>query len=58
MQKDAIKLYDYELDFIKDTKWVGKSINYVNKSLNDNDLGNDIDNYLYDDGKHKYKSIN
>ena len=57
VQKEVIKQCNYEIDLLKETEWVSKSINYVNKFLNDNNLGNDRNNYLYDDGKYIHYAI-
>ena len=57
VQKEVIKQCNYEIDLIKETEWVSKSINYVNKFLNDNNLGNASNNYLYDDGKYLHYAI-
>ena len=57
VQKEVMKQCNYEIDLIKGTEWVSKSINYVNKFLNDNNLGNDSNNYLYDDGKYIHYAI-
>ena len=57
VQKEVIKQCNYEIGLIKGTEWVSKSINYVNKFLNDINLGNDRNNYLYDDGKYIHYAI-
>lgn len=56
-QKEVIKQCNYEIGLTKGTEWVSKSINYVNKFLNDNNLGNDRNNYLYDNGKYLHYAI-
>ena len=57
VQKEVLKQCNYEIDLIKGNEWVSKSINYVNKFLNDNNLGNERNNYLYDDGKYLHYAI-
>lgn len=57
VQKEVIKQCNYDIDLIKGTEWVAKSIDYVNKFLNDNDLGNGCNNYLYDNGKYLHYAI-
>ena len=57
VQKEVLKQCNYEIDLIKETEWVNKSINYVNKYLNDNNLGNERNNYLYDGGKYLHYAI-
>lgn len=57
VQKEVMKQCNYEIDLIKGNEWVSKSINYVNKFLNDNNLGNERNNYLYDDGKYLHYAI-
>ena len=57
VQNEVIKQCNYEIDLIKGTEWVSKSIEYVNDFLNNNDLGNGRNNYLYDDGKYLHYAI-
>lgn len=57
VQKEVIKQCNYNIDLVKENNWVSKSIKYVNNFLNDNDLGNGRNNYLYDDGKYLHYAI-
>lgn len=57
VQKEVIKQCNYEIDLIKGTDWVSESIDYVNKFLNDNNLGNESNNYLYGGGKYLHYAI-
>ena len=57
VQKEVIKQCNYDIDIVKGDDWVSKSIDYVNKYLNDNNLGNGSNNYLYDNGKYLHFAI-
>lgn len=57
VQIEVIKQCNYNIDLIRENEWVSESIEYVNKFINDNDLGNGRNNYLYDNGKYLHYAI-